>query len=62
MIFRLGSSRARIPIGLLKRAPLRIVEIEHQARLVELNPVGAGIGKPTQHVDVNRQQTLEQRE
>src|SRR5882724_13702639 len=51
-----------MPISLLKRAPPRIVEVEHQARLVELNPVGASGSKPAQHIDVNRQQTFEQRE
>ena len=48
-------------VGLAKRVPSRIIEIEHEAGLVELNPLGAISGKPTQHIDIDGNQFTEQR-
>ena len=50
-------------VGLAKRVPSRIVEIEHEAGLVDLHPFGAVRAEaPTQHIDIDRQQSRQQRQ
>src|ERR1700758_432101 len=48
-------------VSLAKRVASRIFEIEHEAGLVELNPLGAISGKPSQHIDIDGDQFAEQR-
>ena len=38
------------------------IEVKDEAGLVDLHPFGAAIGKFAEHVDVNRQQSIQQRQ
>src|SRR5437868_6077458 len=45
-----------------QRLALRLIEIEHEAWLVELHPCRSAGSKLAQHLDVDREQRIEQRE
>ena len=51
-----------LAIGVMQRLLPDDVEVEHQAWLVDLYPFGAAVGQFAQHLDVNRQQPVEQRQ
>ena len=55
--------RAQPRAGRLQRAQrLARGKIERQHRLVDLHPVGPGVGQPPEHFFVDRQQLVEQRQ
>ena len=49
-------------VGLSQRVARRLVEIENEARLVDLHPFGAIGREPAQYVDIDRQQSAKQRQ
>jgi hypothetical protein len=54
---RFGKSR----VSLLQRLPGGRVEIEHQTWLIQLHPFGASVGQFPEHLDIDGQQSIEQR-
>jgi hypothetical protein len=49
-------------VGVMQRLLPNDIEVEHQTWFVDLHPFGAPVGQFAQHLDVNRQQPVEQRQ
>ncbi len=46
--------------GRLQRAQCLLGQVQRQGRLVDLHPVGPGVGQPPQHLFIDRQQLVQQ--
>ncbi len=59
--FELRHRFGDLRIGVMQRLLPDDIEVEHETWLVDLHPFGAAVGQFAQHLDVNRQQPVEQR-
>ncbi len=61
MIFRLGTARARVFIGLPQRLAGALVEVQHETRFIDLHPL-CTIGRELlQDIGIDRENAIEQR-